>query len=319
MPVQPGGATDTVARMEKIVARNIINFIEAFNQAIQDLRSRNTITDLTRMVEQGDFGEFFVSLDEVSKVFATQYAAAFSLSAQDTSEFLNRVLTNTVAYDQSGLRIAQILAENQFRLISNFSQSQRELLAQILTRSIIQGLNPRQAALNFRQSIGLTPRQELAVVRYREALSNNSLSALNNTLRDKRSDRKVRRAVNSGTPLSDDEINRMATRYKDRLIRYRAETIARTEALRATHMGAEEMYTQMFENGFLRPEQVEQSWIAAQDERTRGTHSFLHQQIRPVGEPWETVNGFIRFPGDPQAPASETVNCRCIITRRIMP
>ena len=52
--------------------------------------------------------------------------------------------------------------------------------------------------------------------------------------------------------------------------------------------------------------------------RERDTHLLLNGQIKRWGEAWETKNGPIRYPGDPDAPAVETIQCRCALSTRII-
>ncbi len=53
-------------------------------------------------------------------------------------------------------------------------------------------------------------------------------------------------------------------------------------------------------------------WVTRKDEKVRTTHAHADGQTVPVNDTF-TVGGFpMRHPGDRQAPASETVNCRCV-------
>lgn len=53
-------------------------------------------------------------------------------------------------------------------------------------------------------------------------------------------------------------------------------------------------------------------WVTRRDERVRHTHNVADGQTVPVDDTF-TVGGFpMRHPGDRTAPASETINCRCV-------
>ena len=105
----------------------------------------------------------------------------------------------------------------------------------------------------------------------------------------------------------------MVDRYRQRWINYRAEVIARTEGLRAAHEGSEVMYEQAVGDGTLRSDQIMRTWITAKDERVRSAHARLNGQSRRYGGMW----GPLRYPGDPQAPPEQTVQCRCVLTTRL--
>lgn len=58
-------------------------------------------------------------------------------------------------------------------------------------------------------------------------------------------------------------------------------------------------------------------WISQRDSKVRETHRLLDGQKIPVSSSFKIMSRkgevLLRFPGDPQAPAEETVNCRCYI------
>ncbi|MEU5748223.1 phage portal protein [Streptomyces sp. NPDC047726] len=56
---------------------------------------------------------------------------------------------------------------------------------------------------------------------------------------------------------------------------------------------------------------VVRTWITRQDTRVRPAHKALHGTTLPVGTPYTVDNSKIRYPGDPFAPLSLTINCRC--------
>ena len=56
-------------------------------------------------------------------------------------------------------------------------------------------------------------------------------------LRDARFDSMIRRAIEKGEPLNQTDIERILARYSDRLLRFRGEVIARSEALAAFNTG----------------------------------------------------------------------------------
>lgn len=47
-------------------------------------------------------------------------------------------------------------------------------------------------------------------------------------------------------------------------------------------------------------------------DHARLSHQAAHLQIRELGEPFDIGGVPMRFPGDPEAPADEVINCRCV-------
>lgn len=57
--------------------------------------------------------------------------------------------------------------------------------------------------------------------------------------------------------------------------------------------------------------QLLKEWVSREDEKVRETHSKADGQRVPVASYFMVGSSPMLFPGDPDAPASETVSCRC--------
>lgn len=89
---------------------------------------------------------------------------------------------------------------------------------------------------------------------------------------------------------------------------HRARTIARTEATAAYNAGTF--------SGFLgyaaqTGGRWEKAWLAVDDDRTRHTHDVADGQRVPLIVPFSVGGHPGMYPGDPELPAREVVNCRC--------
>jgi hypothetical protein len=97
--------------------------------------------------------------------------------------------------------------------------------------------------------------------------------------------------------------------------RSRAITIARTEALAAYNGGRFASYVALAKatGGTSAYEKI---WLATHDHRTRFTHTATgggDLQRVPLMEPFTIGGAPMMYPGDPEGPADETINCRCTI------
>jgi hypothetical protein len=102
------------------------------------------------------------------------------------------------------------------------------------------------------------------------------------------------------------------------MLQYRSQTIARSEALRAIHVGQDAEYRQAIADGHLRADQLEQEWNTAADERVRHSHRAMNGQKRPFGEAFVSgLGNLLLYPGDPSAPAEDVIDCRCAVGTRI--
>jgi len=86
----------------------------------------------------------------------------------------------------------------------------------------------------------------------------------------------------------------------------RAAMIARTETHGAANFGANEAARETGLN-------LRREWIAAEDARTRETHDAANGQIVGMDEPFDIGGALLMYPGDPDGPPEETINCRCAV------
>lgn len=301
---------------ERVIRTAVINAITVAKMSFGELNN------LVRLLEAGRFDD---AIDVAARAGAIRvsdsYAAVYVAAGVEASTFVERALDITIGFDQVNVRAVQHMQNERLRLIREFTNEQRLATRTALVDGIQRGLNPRQQARNFRQSIGLTQRQVAAVQNYRrllEGTSDGDTSALTRQLRDRRFDGTVRRAARQREPLTALQIDRMVERYGDRYVKYRAEVIARTEALRAVHAGSDEAFRQAIDVGSIAATEVERTWVTAADERVRSSHAALGGLVRRIDETYPGFNGALRYPGDPLAPGSETIQCRCVLSTRLV-
>lgn len=312
---------DPASRIESLIEFQARQFQRAFQDAVKYVRDSKTLDELADLLAAGRFEEAVAAVDAAGAKLGNAYGQALSNSAQQTAIWMNTALNTFVSFDQINTRAVRRMQENQLRLIQQFSVDQRNTLRSVMTDGITRGLNPADQARAFRGSVGLTYKQQQHIASYERALRSlgtddaaNISQLTRRALHDNRYNSTLNRAIANSKPLTDKQINAMVDRYRSNYIAYRARVIARTEALRAVNEGTEEMLLQAIESGELDADSLERKWVTARDERVRSSHAILNGQKRPVGESWTTANGKIAFPGDPKAPASETVQCRCVLT-----
>lgn len=224
-------------------------------------------------------------------------------------------------FDSRPSQSSRVLARMKMDLIQQISQEQRQIVRSIITDSVLNGQGPDVTARRVREAVGLTPTQAQHVANFRRELENLNARALGRALRDRRFDPTVKRAIREGTPLSAEQVDSMVAAYKRRYIAYRAVTISRTESLRAANLGQMEAVRDGIRDGSIDPATVVKRWIATKDGKTRDTHRDLDgKEVRGVNSHFVTSTGaLIRHPHDPDAPASETINCRCTLAIDIVP
>lgn len=107
----------------------------------------------------------------------------------------------------------------------------------------------------------------------------------------------LEQGLNNGWGTSE-----MVKRLEDsELPKWRARMIVRTEAVRAIN-AAQMMQASM------NPYETEKQWIAVEDSRTRHSHHKVDGERIGL---YELYSNGLMFPGDPNGPAKEVINCRC--------
>lgn len=317
---------DTKERIDALLTREERRIAAIFQLAIANVTESLDLEAIAALIERGQLEEALGLTQQIAAQLGNAAQTAFISAGTSTATWLAGAGLGAIMFDQVNERAVAAMRENTLRLVTEFTSEQRRATKAALLDGIERGLNPREQARAFRASIGLTERQQLAVLRYRRALESvgqqgvprgEQAEALKRALRDARSDRSVKRAMRRMVPLPQAQIDSMVERYQKRYIKYRSEVIARTEALRSVHEGVEEAFRQGAEQGSWELKDLERTWDASGDARVRDSHRFLDGQKRAFGEPWRTSNGVLRYPGDPNAPASETVQCRCVLLTRV--
>lgn len=285
---------------------------DSFLLAVNSTKSQLQINEIVRLLELGLIDDALSLASSIPLSVSTTVDFSFVQSGQSTSTMIASVISQPVFFDQTESLAVQAMRANRGKLIREFAISQREAVTETIVDGIRRGVNPLQQARNFRDSIGLTAHQTKSVNNFRNMLQTQDRQVLARQLRDRRFDPTVRAALNNKRPLTQRQINRMVERYRERMLKFRAETIGRTEALRAVHEANDISFNQAVDSGNLQRQDLEDTWIVVSDNKLRDSHSFMSGQRRDFGDPFLSGNGNrLRFPGDPQAPADDTVQCRC--------
>lgn len=309
---------DPGERILEVADRMAPRFRDRFLTTVSALREKRSLREIANLLQSGRFQDALVEIEAAALQLGNTWGEVYVFSGAQTAPILGEFLDFTVSFDQVNQFAVREMQENQLRLVREFTAEQTAATRQALERGVARGANPIEQARGFRDSIGLTQRQEATVARFRRRLEELDPVALERRLRDRRFDRTLTRAIEEQRPLTRTQINRMTERYRQRMVKFRAETIARTEALDAAHAGSQELYRQQIERGVIQADQLEQTWLTAQDEVVRGPHVPMDGQVQPFGTPFVSGAGnVLRHPGDALAPPEERIECRCAVTTRV--
>lgn len=338
----------TAKRTMKALAEELEPTIRrAFLDAIADIKSSAILRRLVNELEAGNV-EGVLRLLNLDPAYFTPLAEAVrnTFHVAGTQAALNLPTLPTVAgvikvrWDGTNSRAAAWVADRAASLVTEIIVDQRDGIRDYIVDAFAEGKHPNNIALdivgrkqpNGRRGggiLGLRSDQMAAASRMREELSGvPSLAKYRRReSRDKRFDRVIAKAEREGRQLSAEQIDKIVGRYEDIMLRKRGETIARTEALAATHKAQTQAVQQQIDSGKLDPRFVKKVWSATdavyikKKGHTRLSHVELNNTELPWGQPFVSpaTGALMMHPGDTDlgAHGEDTINCRCHMYIRV--
>lgn len=157
-------------------------------------------------------------------------------------------------------------------MLTRVSRESREAIRAIIAGALRDGTDVPTTAALVRDTIGLDSRSARALRNYRstldEALAEGRTADLRRRFRlaPARLPAGTRdRLGGQVTPSQRREV--MVDGYRQRLLRHRATTIARSESIRASNAGQHMLWDEMMRDGLIDPSRARRVWIAAADDR----------------------------------------------------
>jgi len=326
--------------LDELTAKHSRLIAEAFQRAIAEIKNNVILNVVTGRLDQGDIAGAIEALQIEPEAFAALEKAlqdAFGEAGQSLIDDLPRLRQSNGPAVVWQFSVRNPIAEAWLRkkssnLIQGIVEEQKEAIRTALVEGLAAGRNPRSVALDIigrnkggKRSggiLGLTAQQEEWQRTYKDDLLSGDADrlreALGRKLRDKRFDRTVLKAIRSGEALDKATIAKMVTSYRNRTLKYRGDTIGRTETLAALSAGRQNAIEQQIKSGKIQAGDVTKIWDATGDARTRHTHLAMEGQEQPFDGSFQSPSGAVlRYPHDPEAPASETIQCRCRVKYKI--
>jgi len=288
----------------------------AFVQAIQRLRESLPPDVLEYVARTGDTTPIFDRLDLSEFTLALRDAVFRASNRTPNGDAAGLPFgVRFDAYDPYALRAIQ---GAELSLVSGLTTEMKQAIVGYLQAGLQAGVNPVETARNLRPLLGLTARQMTAAANYRRLLTGGAkgqplLEALSRASRDGRFDPSILRAALTKQPMPEAQVARQVARFEERLLKQRAETLARTETITALFRGQQLRWQQAIDQGKVESGHLRQFWHVAKDERTCPICReipVLNPEGVAFGDPFETPLG-------PVAGPAMHPNCRCVVFTRI--
>lgn len=311
----------------------------AFMRFLRQVRSPQVLAAITKTLRQGDQDHALAIIQDYLQEFLDAMSQSFVRSANAEikrargvirMKHLTRLVGKSVlqkvgeddlwasidvSFDSNDAQAARLMNKLNLDFLQDFSTKQKNVIRTALARSLRNGESYAAAARSIRDTIGLTETQWQAVNNYRSLLEGGSSEALQRQLRDRRFDNTVMNSIMRGDILNEDQIDRMVDSYTQRMLAFRADTIASTESHAVLSLARRQAWEQIVDKLDLDEESFERTWNTTEDGRERDTHHEMNGQVVTGFDPYVSPSGAqLAYPGDPSAPAEERVRCRCVET-----
>jgi hypothetical protein len=144
----------------------------------------------------------------------------------------------TLSFRHVSLDVLNTIRTQGATRIKAVSENTRQAVRASVERAFVAGQSPKTIVKEIQQIVGLTPKMEQSVTRYRKSLEA------------------------SEKPIKPERIERMVAKVTAKRIKQRAEMIARTETIQAMNEGQRASWRTMVERGFLDGNAWEREWMA---------------------------------------------------------
>jgi hypothetical protein len=302
--------------MDKLAARAEARLQRAWRTMVRQVRDDLSLAEVEAFVRANDLEQLAASLEAAAEKFAGEVAASYAQSAQRTARLLDASVDGrAVRFNVANERSIAWMEDRTSEFVRGFVAEQRDVAARVMQLARSRGAGEKVVAQEVLDSIGLGASHVDHVESYRRAVASGDFSnLLDRELADGRFDRSIASARSSGSQLSAQRQEAMLTRYRENWVTRRGEFIAQSEGFMAAHAGQKEALAQAVEAKDLAASRVTQVWHTRGDHKVRHSHRTMSGQRRKLGEAFESGYGnLLRYPHDPDAPLSETANCRCVI------
>lgn len=324
---QEGGdpASELYRTIHRVAERMEPQYRQAFLDAVEAGRERldpeRLMTALRRKDTQAAVRA--LGLDEMTTSMRLDYETAVRQNVLAAGEAVATELSDslnvTFSFDSTNPNSILAARRNAGTLIKRVSEESRLAVRGLIGDSFSSGVTPQETARRIRSVVGLRRDHARAVVNFREDLrtvqnlSGQEAIDLAEDAVDRRLDavtkQKIRSAARKGQ-MTDELIDEATDTYGKSLLNRRANDIARTETIRASHAGQQETWRQAAQEGHIDRNEARRVWIVTPDDRLRESHAAI-PMMNPNGvgmdEPFQTPMGAMMYP-----PAG--VNCRCSVS-----
>lgn len=199
--------------------------------ALEMIRARNT----EGLIRGMPWERFIIALGDAAEPMAGQIGRAVQDAARDVGPGVARL-----RFQNEDIVAVKFAQQQSGKMIAAITESQRDAIRTVMASALRGQYTVTQAAAQLRDTIGLHPAWAEAVVKYQN--------------------RQYTRMVKEGMPpvRAMTRSEALGLRYRNRLVKRRSETIARTEIQTASNLGKYATWAQMIGSGQMRQDSTKE-------------------------------------------------------------
>ena len=238
-----------VSGREKRFARDFVDLVKSFSDQISWAERQSIRKPAFDFFVWMDSFDWVTEFEEpLHKIFTAMVTPVIIQSQKDTIKSLGFGLKKAGVYKEAwrpemadapvGVKLALDWVDSEgSRLIVGVGDNSRKAINGIVRETIWEGKDPRKIFKEIKKSVGLFPKWAKAVENYELRLRGD------------------------GWSVKDAQIK--AAKYHDHLVGVRAETIARTEIIRARNVGQMQAWNVTQQQGLLDQRYTKRRWVSA--------------------------------------------------------
>lgn len=264
----------------KNLQKKLVDGFEKSRNGVSRDRLASTIRD--NKLEEIDELMNYKSYDDLYEPISSSTEKSIYLSMKSTGSSFKGTFDIGLDFDIKSNDIQSWIKNHSGNLIQNVTNQSKSVVRRALENALLERKDYGKIASQIYNSVGLNDRQAVALSNYEKMLSQKGFTG--------------------------SKLDGFVEKYRDKLLKYRAETISRTEMLTATNRGQEFMWQRASDQGLIKTDKTFKVWIVTPDDRLCDYCAPLDGKKVPINENFsvESPSGLVSIPGPPLH-----VNCRC--------
>ena len=298
----------TQAQLDAILIELEPELRQALLEALEGMRKGVDMAALRDAIERGDVEGVEEALNVDEGLFSPYVVAATLIYMRYGQAFAP---TLGVRFNATAPAGTDMIRQNVERMTREAREAARDMA--------MQGIGRRETAKRIRDMLGLSRAQQSYVESMRQRLESGDPAQLRailkgQALRDKRFDPAIKKAIETGKPISAGQIEKMTAAYSRKLLRKRAEDIAAAEAQQYAELSKYEAARQSGKH-IRKIWRHSRIWL-----RARPDHVYMNgHEVEGVEMPFIMPDGIaMQYPHDPAGGAKHNANCRCRVRSKVI-